>query len=402
MYPRGREIVLGVSGGISAYKSCDLLRRLQDLGFLITVIPTRSSLNFVGLSTWEALSGRPVPTDLWNNVHQVPHIALAKQADAILIAPATADIMAKVAAGIADDLLTNIILASNVPLIFVPAMHTEMWLNAATQANVQLLRSRGHQVIEPDSGKLTSGDVGVGRYPDSSKILNCLTTTLQSRADLQGRSILISTGGTREAIDPVRYIGNNSSGRQGYALAYAAISRGAKVTLVAANSALEDIEGVETVHVTTALEMQAALEAHFDKADVVIMAAAVADVRPSAFNTRKISKDDLSEIPVIKNPDITKDLSQRKSAQIMIGFAAQTADSRAEGLALASAKMQDKGLDIVYFNDVSGGAIFGSDKTAGVILTAAGDTYEFDSGPKMTLANKILDLARDKLGYPND
>ena len=213
---------------------------------------------------------------------------------------------------------------------------------------------------------------------------------------------VIVKGGTREAIDPVRYIGNNSSGRQGYALAYAAISRGAKVTLVAANSALEDIEGVETVHVTTALEMQAALEAHFDKADVVIMAAAVADVRPSAFNTRKISKDDLSEIPVIKNPDITKELSQRKSAQIMIGFAAQTADSRAEGLALASAKMQDKGLDIVYFNDVSGGAIFGSDKTAGVILTAAGDTYEFASGPKMTLANKILDLARDKLGYPND
>jgi len=402
MYPRGREIVLGVSGGISAYKSCDLLRRLQDLGFLITVIPTRASLNFVGLSTWEALSGRPVPTDLWNNVHQVPHIALAKEADAIVVAPATADIMAKVAAGIADDLLTNVILASKVPLIFVPAMHTEMWLNAATQANVQLLRSRGHQVIEPDSGKLTSGDIGLGRYPASSKIIDCLTSTLQSRADLQGRTVLISTGGTREAIDPVRFIGNNSSGRQGYALAYAAIARGATVTLVAANCALADIEGVETVHVTTALEMQAALESHFDGADVVIMAAAVADVRPSVFNATKIAKDDLSEIPVIKNPDITKELSQRKNGQIMIGFAAQTVDSVAEGLVLAAAKMKDKGLDIVYFNNVSGGAIFGSDKTAGVILTSSGAKFEFASLPKVTLANKILDLAVDKLGYAND
>ncbi len=402
MYPRGREIVLGVSGGISAYKSCDLLRRLQDLGFLITVIPTRSSLNFVGLSTWEALSGRPVPTELWNNVHQVPHIALAKQADAILVAPATADIMAKVATGIADDLLTNVILASTVPLIFVPAMHSEMWLNSATQANVQLLRSRGHLVIEPDSGKLTSGDVGVGRYPDSSKIIDCLTTTLQSRADLRGRSVLISTGGTREAIDPVRFIGNNSSGRQGYALAYAAVARGAQVTLVAANCEIADIEGVKTVHVTTALEMQAALESHFESADVVIMAAAVADVRPSVFNSTKIAKEDLSAIPVVKNPDITKELSRRKSSQIMVGFAAQTAESRAEGLALASAKMKDKGLDLVYFNDVSGGAIFGSDKTAGVILTATGDTYEFNSGLKVTLANRILDLVCDKLSYPND
>ncbi|MEI6220233.1 MAG: bifunctional phosphopantothenoylcysteine decarboxylase/phosphopantothenate--cysteine ligase CoaBC [Actinomycetes bacterium] len=402
MYPRGREIVLGVSGGISAYKSCDLLRRLQDLGFLVTVIPTRASLNFVGLSSWEALSGRLVPTDLWNNVHQVPHIALAREADAIVVAPATADIMAKVAAGIADDLLTNVILASKVPLIFVPAMHTEMWLNAATQANVQLLRSRGHQVIEPDSGKLTSGDVGLGRYPESSKIIACLTSTLQSRADLQGRTVLISTGGTREAIDPVRFIGNNSSGRQGYALAYAAIARGATVTLVAANCALEDIEGVETVHVTTALEMQAALESRFDGADVVVMAAAVADVRPSVFNATKIAKDDLSEIPVIKNPDITKELSLRKKNQIMIGFAAQTVDSVAEGLALAAAKMKDKGLDIVYFNDVSGGAIFGSDKTAGVILTSSGAKFEFASGPKVTLANKILDLAVDKLGYAND
>ena len=398
MYPRGREIVLGITGGISAYKSCDLLRRLQDLGFLITVVPTQSSLNFVGRSTWEALSGRQVPTDLWNNVHQVPHISLAKSADAIIIAPATADVMAKAAAGIADDLLTNIILAASVPLIFVPAMHTEMWNNAATQANVQLLRTRGHQVVEPDSGKLTSGDVGVGRYPQSSKIIDCLSATMRSRADLHGLSILISAGGTREAIDPVRYIGNHSSGRQGYALAYAAIVRGAKVTLVAANSALADIEGVETIHVTSALEMQAALMERFDQADVVIMSAAVADVRPANASAAKISKSDLTAISLTENPDITKDLSKRKGNQIMIGFAAQTAVSLDEGLKLATTKLQEKGLDVIYFNDVSGGAIFGSDRTQGVILTAQGQKYEFADGPKMALANKLLDLVLDKLG----
>jgi len=402
MYPRGREIVLGVAGGISAYKSCDLLRRLQDLGFLITVVPTRSSLNFVGLSTWEALSGRPVPTDLWNNVHQVPHIALAKQADAIVIAPATADIMAKAAAGIADDLLTNIVLAASVPVIFVPAMHTEMWLNPATQANVQLLRSRGLQVLEPDSGKLTSGDVGVGRYPESSKITECVTAALKSRGDLLGRSILISAGGTREAIDPIRYIGNYSSGRQGYALAFAAISRGAKVTLVAANSTLPDIEGVETIHVTSALEMQTALVEKFDTADVVIMAAAVADVRPNNASTAKISKDNLTELTLIENPDITKELSRNKSKQVMIGFAAQTSATEDEGLTIAANKLREKGLDFIYFNDVSGGAIFGSDRTEGVILSATGERFDFSAGSKMTLSNKLLDLALDKLGYPND
>jgi len=398
MYPRGREIVLGITGGISAYKSCDLLRRLQDLGFLITVVPTRSSLNFVGTSTWEALSGRSVPTDLWNNVHQVPHISLAKSADAIIIAPATADIMAKAAAGIADDLLTNILLAASVPVIFVPAMHTEMWLNAATQANVELLRSRGYQVVEPDSGKLTSGDVGVGRYPELSKIIDCVNAALQSRADFQGRSILISAGGTRELIDPVRYIGNRSSGRQGYALAYAAAARGAKVTLVAANSSIADIEGIETIHVSSALEMQAALEKHFDRADVVIMSAAVSDVRPSIASTAKISKNDLKAISLTENPDITKGLSLRKVNQVMIGFAAQTASSLDEGLELASAKLREKGLDIIYFNDVTGGAIFGSDRTEGVILTAKGQRYDFGAASKMTLANRLLDLALDKLG----
>lgn len=221
---------------------------------------------------------------------------------------------------------------------------------------------------------------------------------MRSRADLHGLSILISAGGTREAIDPVRYIGNHSSGRQGYALAYAAIVRGAKVTLVAANSALADIEGVETIHVTSALEMQAALMERFDQADVVIMSAAVADVRPANASAAKISKSDLTAISLTENPDITKDLSKRKGNQIMIGFAAQTAVSLDEGLKLATTKLQEKGLDVIYFNDVSGGAIFGSDRTQGVILTAQGQKYEFADGPKMTLANKLLDLVLDKLG----
>ena len=244
MYPQGREIVLGVAGGISAYKSCELLRRLQDVGCQVTVVPTRASLNFVGVSTWEALSGRPVPVDLWNNVHQVPHIALAKKADLLVIAPATADLMAKVAAGIADDLLTNILLASDVPTIFVPAMHSEMWRNAATQAKVLTLRARGYVILEPATGKLTSGDTGIGRYPELAVILASVAQALDIKTDLKGRSVLISAGGTREAIDPVRYIGNHSTGKQGYALAQAAMSRGATVTLVAANSALRDIEGL--------------------------------------------------------------------------------------------------------------------------------------------------------------
>ncbi len=271
MFLGGREIVLGVGGGISAYKSCELLRRMQDLRLLVTVIPTRASLNFVGTATWEALSGRAVPTDLWSQVHQVPHISIAKKADAIVIAPATADLIAKVAAGLADDLLTNLILAATSPVILVPAMHSEMWLNPATQANVATLRTRGYVIVEPGTGKLTSGDVGIGRYPEVEEILQPLKEALSLNSDLSGRKVLISAGGTREAIDPVRFIGNQSSGKQGYALALAALKRGADVTLVAANSSLPDIEGVRTIHVSSTAEMLTALNASFDKADLLVM-----------------------------------------------------------------------------------------------------------------------------------
>ena len=394
----GREILLGVSGGISAYKSCDLLRRLQDLGLLVTVVPTRSSLNFVGTATWEALSGREVPLDLWNNVHQVPHISLAKKAAAIVIAPATADVIAKFAMGIADDLLSNIVLAATCPIILVPAMHTEMWLNEATASNIATLRTRGFIIVEPDSGRLSSGDVGLGRYPETSKIINSLEATLELKHDLTGRQVLISAGGTREPIDPVRYIGNRSSGKQGYALAYAAALRGAQVTLVAANVDIPDIEGITTVHVETALEMAAELETRFAATHILIMAAAIADVRPVNASPSKIDKEDLKALELVGNPDIIAALTSRKSGQVVIGFAAQTQNELEAGLAKAAKKLQDKNLDFIYFNDVSNGAIFASENTQGVIMSASGDRISFPEASKLTLANKLLDFAIDKLG----
>jgi phosphopantothenoylcysteine decarboxylase/phosphopantothenate--cysteine ligase len=398
MYPRGREIVLGVAGGISAYKSCELLRRLQDLGLLVTVLPTRSSLNFVGVATWEALSGREVPVDLWNNVHQVPHISIAKRADAIIIAPATADLMAKVATGLADDLLTNVLLASDLPTVFVPAMHSEMWLNPATQHNVNILKSRGYIVVEPASGKLTSGDVGIGRYPEIEEILKALRLALELNSDLLGRRVLISAGGTREAIDPVRYIGNHSSGKQGYALAYAAAVRGAEVTLVAANSNLPDIEGVKTIHVSSAQEMLNALQENFASSEILIMSAAVADVRPTHHSEKKISKKDLTQISLVQNPDITKELSSMKAGQIFIGFAAETEATMEEALDKARRKMQEKELDIIFCNDVSNGAVFGAESTSGIIVDRNGSSEKVSRVLKLTLADKLLDLALDKLG----
>jgi phosphopantothenoylcysteine decarboxylase/phosphopantothenate--cysteine ligase len=331
-------------------------------------------------------------------VHQVPHISLAKKANAIVIAPATADVVAKIAHGIADDLLTNLILAAAVPIVVVPAMHTEMWLNPATQENIEVLRERGITIVEPGVGKLTSGDVGVGRYPETASIMESLLTCLDAKRDLLGKKVLISAGGTREPIDPVRYIGNLSSGKQGYAIALAAAARGAQVTLVAANTAQPDIEGILTIHVSTALEMQKALEAHFRESDVLIMSAAVADVRPAHASDSKIAKSELNSIELTTTPDITRELAGVKSGQVMIGFAAQTADTAAEGQALAASKLQEKGLDFIYFNDVSGGAIFGSDETEGVILHASGESSVFPKASKMTLADKLLDLALDKLG----
>ena len=396
MKSHGREIILGIGGGVSAYKSADLLRRLSDRGYLISVVPTQSSLNFVGTATWEALSGREVTADLWRNISSVPHISLAKKASAIIIAPTTANLLAKIASGVADDLLTNIVLASKVPLILVPAMHPEMWLNSATVANVQTLRSRGIVVIEPEVGRLTGSDVGQGRYPESSVIIDELERVLSSKADLLGKKVLVSAGGTREAIDAVRYIANASSGKQGYAVALAAAKRGAEVVLVAANSSLPDIEGITTHHVTSADEMLRKLEQEFPTSDVLVMSAAVADFKPKAQHEVKLEKSVFSAIEVIANPDILSTLAAtRRQGQLIFGFAAQTGS---DGVKMAQAKLVNKGIDAIYFNDVSGGAIFGSDMTEGLLISKDGQITTISPTSKDTLAAIILDYATNKLG----
>jgi phosphopantothenoylcysteine decarboxylase/phosphopantothenate--cysteine ligase len=399
MFPRGRKILLGVSGGISAYKSCDLLRRLQDHGFIVDVVPTQASLNFVGKSTWEALSGRKVYMDLWSDVEKVPHISMAKENDLIVIAPATADLLAKLATGRADDLLTNIVLASTASKVLVPAMHTEMWLNPATVNNVATLRSRGFSVVEPDEGRMTGMDTGVGRYPDSSKIIKAINDALIASSDLMGKKILITAGGTREPIDPIRFIGNRSSGKQGFALAMAAASRGAQVHLVTANTELPNIEGITVTNVETAEQMLAVLDLEFPHCDALIMSAAVADAKVVNYSDFKIGKESLNTLALIKNPDILKSLSGiKKPGQILIGFAAETISDVKELEASATAKLLSKSLDMIYVNNVAGGAIFGSDVTQGLIIDRDKNIIQVPEISKDTLADILLDQLVSKLG----
>jgi phosphopantothenoylcysteine decarboxylase/phosphopantothenate--cysteine ligase len=399
MFPRGRKLLLGVAGGISAYKSCDLLRRLQDEGFIVDVVPTAASLNFVGKATWEALSGRNVVTDLWSDVTNVPHISLAKESDLIVIAPATADLLAKLASGRADDLLTNIVLASTSPKILVPAMHPEMWSNAATVENVKVLKERGFYVVEPDEGRMTGSDFGVGRYPETTKIIETINKTIIQSADLSGKRILITAGGTREPIDPIRFIGNRSSGKQGFALAMAAASRGAQVHLVTANTDLPIIEGITTTAVETAEQMAAVLAIEFPHCDALIMSAAVADAKVLNYSDIKIKKESLGTVELDKNPDILKSLSQsKKLGQVIVGFAAETSSN---ALALEQSgfdKLSSKSLDIIYVNNVSGGAIFGSDKTEGLIIDKQKNVIKVPEISKDTLSDILLDQLVSKLG----
>ena len=399
MFPRGRKLLLGVAGGISAYKSCDLLRRLQDEGFIVDVVPTAASLNFVGKATWEALSGRNVVTDLWSDVTNVPHISLAKESDLIVIAPATADLLAKLASGRADDLLTNIVLASTSPKILVPAMHPEMWSNAATIENVKVLKERGFYVVEPDEGRMTGSDFGVGRYPETTKIIEIINKTIIQSSDLSGKRILITAGGTREPIDPIRFIGNRSSGKQGFALAMAAASRGAQVHLVTANTDLPIIEGITTTAVETAEQMAAVLAVEFPHCDALIMSAAVADAKVLNYSDIKIKKESLGTVELDKNPDILKSLSQsKKLGQVIVGFAAETSSN---ALALEQSgfdKLSSKSLDIIYVNNVSGGAIFGSDKTEGLIIDKQKNVIKVPEISKDTLSDILLDQLVSKLG----
>jgi phosphopantothenoylcysteine decarboxylase/phosphopantothenate--cysteine ligase len=396
---RVREVILGVGGGIAAYKSCELLRRLQDRGYAITVVPTPSSLNFVGAATWEALSGRPVTTQVWERVDEVRHISLASSADALIIAPATADLIARVASGRADDLLTNLVLAVDAPVLVVPAMHPQMWLDPATKANVEILRSRGFEVMDPEVGRLTGSDVGPGRFPETISIIDNFEKLISAQKDLLGLQVLVTAGGTREAIDPVRFIGNRSSGRQGAAVARAARDRGAHVKMILANSQLstqeaQELSGIEVIAVETATQMHTALAKEFPASDLLVMSAAVADARPLQISEEKIKKGQLKDIQLVENPDLLKSIANMRDKQIIIAFAAETNND----IVAAREKMKAKGANILYLNDVSGGAIFGSDSTEGFILTSNGAHIPVSQTSKDTLADLLLDQALIQLG----
>ena len=390
----GREVVLGVGGGIAAYKSCELLRRLQDRGYSITVVPTPSSLNFVGKATWEALSGRPVNTQVWENVHTVPHISIAESANFFLIAPATADLIARLAAGRADDLLTNVVLASDAPKMLVPAMHPSMWLDPATVANVATLRSRGFLIMDPDVGRLTGKDIGPGRFPEVPAIIERFDSLTGNVQDLKGKRVLVTAGGTREAIDPVRFIGNKSSGKQGIAVALAARNRGAQVHLIAANFDTSDLVGIEVSKVESAADMQKVLAEQFHQCDILVMSAAVADARPKNSSVEKIKKALLGSIELEENPDLLASIASTKQNQVIVGFAAETKDHLQE----ARRKLEAKGLDLIYVNDVTGGAIFGQDKTMGTILLRNDADIAVKEVSKDALGNLLLDQAIRQLG----
>jgi phosphopantothenoylcysteine decarboxylase/phosphopantothenate--cysteine ligase len=394
-----REVILGVGGGIAAYKSCDLLRRLQDRGYQITVVPTPSSLNFVGAATWEALSHRPVTTQVWERVDEVRHISLANQANALIIAPATADLISRIAAGRADDLLTNLILAIDVPVLIVPAMHPQMWLDKATQENVRILRARGFEVMEPAVGRLTGDDFGQGRFPETQTIISEFEKLIDVEKDYLGKHVLVTAGGTREAIDPVRYIGNRSSGRQGAAIARAARDRGAQVKMIFANpqlsaEELDGLDGIEIFKVETATQMHKVLETEFPSTDLLVMSAAVADARPSQYSEGKIKKGELRDIALVENPDLLKSIAQLRKNQVVIAFAAETSND----LVAAEAKRESKGANILYLNNVSNGAIFGALDTEGFIITSKGAQIPVPLTSKDTLAELLLDQALSQLG----
>ena len=404
------RVVLGVTGGIAAYKACELLRLFTESGHDVTVAPTAAALEFVGAPTWAALSGKPVSTDVWANVHEVPHVRIGQQAELLVVAPATADLLAKAAHGLADDLLTNTLLTARCPVVFAPAMHTEMWEHPATQDNVATLRRRGSVVLEPAAGRLTGADTGKGRLPDPGEIFEVARDVLARSGaanplDLAGRRVLVSAGGTREYLDPVRFLGNRSSGRQGYALARAAASRGAEVTLVAANVSLPDPAGVKVVAVETTAELRDAVLAAATTADAVVMAAAPADYRPAAVSDTKIKKGDDGSAPALElqqNPDILAEIShdRPRPGAVVVGFAAETGDRTGSVLELARAKLARKGCDLLVVNDVTGGAVFGSPDNEAVLLDASGAAAPVPRGSKAALAHHVWDRVVTLLAEP--
>lgn len=398
------SVVLGVSAGIAVYKACELLRLFTESGHDVRVVPTRDALRFVGEPTWAALSGNPVTAEVWESVHEVPHVRIGQHADLVVVAPATADVLARAAHGLANDLLTNTLLTAGCPVVFAPAMHTEMWEHPATRANVATLRERGAVVIDPAVGRLTGADTGPGRLPDPPEIFEVCRRVLSGRAlDLAGRHVVISAGGTREAIDPVRFIGNRSSGLQGYALARTAVARGAEVTLVSANVALPDPAGVKVVRVESTAQLREAVLAEAEHADAVVMAAAVADFRPEQRSDTKIKKSSAEPDPIhlVKNPDVLVELGELRKAAgaarpypgVIVGFAAETDDVLANG----QAKLERKGCDLLVVNQVGENLAFGTPDNAAVVLVAGGGAVEIPRGPKEDLADVVWDLVAVRL-----
>jgi len=399
------RIILGVGAGIAAYKVCELLRLLTESGHQVRVVPTADSLHFVGAATWAALSGQPVTASPWDDVHEVPHVRLGQAADLVFVAPATADLLARAAAGRADDLLTSVLLTARGPLVFAPAMHTEMWEHPATRANVATLRSRGCLVLDPASGRLTGPDSGPGRLPEPDELWRVAVRVLARgpaalTLDLAGRRVVVSAGGTREEIDPVRFLGNWSSGRQGYALARAAVTRGAEVTLVAANVEAPDPAGATVTRVTSACQMRSAVLSAAAGADAVVMAAAVADYRPETRSEEKIKKagpplagSELA-LRLVENPDILRELAaQRQQGQVIAGFAAETGNVLENG----RAKLAAKGCDLLVVNQVGPGLAFGTSDNAAVVLAADGAVTEVPRGPKEVLADVVWDMVLARL-----
>ncbi|MCW2810590.1 MAG: coaBC [Friedmanniella sp.] len=398
------RIVLGVAGGIAAYKACDLLRRLLAEGHDVTVVPTPAALEFVGAATWAALSGRPVHTQVWDDVHQVPHVALGQSADLVLVAPATADLLARAASGRADDLLTNVLLTASAPVVLAPAMHTEMWQHAATQDNVATLRRRGVVVLDPATGRLTGADSGPGRLPEPAELLAVAMSVLAdptiatraARRDLVGLRVLVTAGGTRESLDPVRFLGNASSGRMGWALARSAALRGAVVHLVAAHVESDPPPGVSVTTVGSTAELAAAVAAAAAGQDVVVMAAAPADYTPVKIADTKIKKSAGQGLTLSlrETPDVLAGLVAARTdpRQVLVGFAAETGGGAQTPLALGRDKLARKGCDLLVLNEVGIDRVFGRPDSEITLLTRDGEDGPV-AGSKDVLAHRIWDAA---------
>ena len=395
----GPSVVVGVGAGIAAYKVCELVRRFTESGHDVTVVPTRAALSFVGAATWEALSGHAVATEVFTNVADVPHVRIGRSADLVVVAPATADLLARAASGLADDLLTSTLLTARCPTLYAPAMHTEMWEHPATAHNVATLRSRGAVVVEPAVGRLTGADTGKGRLPEAGELFDLARLLLERgriAPDLTGRHVVVSAGGTHEPLDPVRFLGNRSSGRMGYALASTAIARGATVTVVAANVTLPDPAGAELLRVETTAQLRDRMLTEAAGADAVVMAAAPADYRPVDVRDTKMKKADDGSAPVVEltqNPDVLAELVHRRTgaAPFIVGFAAETGDADGDVLTHGHAKLARKGCDLLVVNDVSAGRVFGRADSEALLLGADGSTRSVPLGSKVVLAHVIWD-----------